>query len=149
MKMITGRGYGQLTCEVSSSKHLSFNTRHLSIDPSWPLFDAGMDTDPEVDPKTGLRRETAGYAACRYLRKNPALCWEYVRESYELRLSTGKNRRARRHYFVAPASLMELPGNWAYISVSVSATGVVVDHVGLYTSMKEAKKAALRYHHWS
>ena len=77
-----------------------------------------------------LLPESAGYAVCRFLRSSSALRGVLVRESYRLRLASGKGRRTVRRCFVAPAALMELPGAWARVTLNITATGVTV--TGMY-----------------
>lgn len=116
MKLTIENGYGSLSCDVSAAKSL----RVLN----W--------TDTPLEP------DVAAYAVCRFLRKSRALCGEYVRESYRLRLAKGKARKTKYRSFLAPASLMELPGVWCAVKLYVSSSGVVVEAVGLYLSIEAA-----------
>lgn len=77
----------------------------------------------------GLLPESAGYAACRFLRSSTVLRGTLVRESYRLRLATGKGRRTVRRSFVAPGALMELPAAWVRVTLAVTAAGVTVSGV--------------------
>lgn len=78
-----------------------------------------------------LLPESAGYAACRFLRSSSALRGVLVRESYRLRIASGKGRRTVRRCFVAPGPLMELPSAWARVTLNITATGVTVTGVYL------------------
>lgn len=81
---------------------------------------------------TDLLPESALYAVCRFLRSSSALRGALVRESYKLRVGTGKGRRSVRRSFVAPGPLMELPGAWVRVTLTVTAAGVSV--TGVYLS---------------
>ncbi len=122
MKLTTGTGYGALTCDLSVSPNLSFYTK--------------TDCDLELD--------SIGYAACRFLRHTNKLCRTYVKKSYDLRFAKGKARKPVRCFFVAPSALMELPGAWTHVRITVSPAGVVVDHVGIYLSLISAQEAATK-----
>lgn len=92
-----------------------------------------------------LLPESAGYAVCRFLRSSSALRGALVRESYRLRIASGKGRRTVRRSFVAPASLMELPAAWVRVTLTVSATGVTVTGVYLFEEYpKPPRKQAVR-----
>lgn len=78
-----------------------------------------------------LLPESAGYAVCRFLRSGSTLRGELVRESYRLRLASGKGRRTVRRSFVAPGALMELPAAWVRVTLTVTAAGVTVTGVYL------------------
>ena len=89
-----------------------------------------------------LLPESAGYAACRFLRSSSALRGVLVRESYRLRIASGKGRRTVRRCFVAPGPLMELPSAWARVTLNITATGVAVTGVFLceeYPHSRERK----------
>ena len=89
-----------------------------------------------------LLPESAGYAACRFLRSSSALRGVLVRESYQLRIASGKGRRTVRRCFVAPAALMELPGAWVQVTLNITATGVTVTGVylcGEYPTSRERR----------
>jgi hypothetical protein len=79
-----------------------------------------------------LLPESAGYAACRFLRSSSALRGVLVRESYRLRIASAKGRRTVRRSFVAPGPLMELPGAWVRVTLNITAIGVAV--TGVYLS---------------
>ena len=78
-----------------------------------------------------LLPESALYAVCRFLRSSSALRGALVRESYKLRVATGKGRRSVRRSFLAPGPLMELPGAWVRVTLTVTAAGVSVTGVYL------------------
>lgn len=89
-----------------------------------------------------LLPESAGYAVCRFLRSSSALRGVLVRESYRLRIASGKGRRTVRRCFVAPGPLMELPSAWARVTLNITATGVAVTGVFLceeYPPSRERK----------
>lgn len=89
-----------------------------------------------------LLPESAGYAVCRFLRSSSALRGVLVRESYQLRIASGKGRRTVRRCFVASGPLMELPGAWVRVALTVTATGVTVTGVylcGEYPPSRERK----------
>ena len=122
MKMTNGSGYGAQVCDLTVSPTFTFYTR--------------TDCD--------LERESIGYAACRFLRHSPRLCQVYVKRSHDLRFAKGKARKSIHCFFVAPSLLMELPGAWAHVRISISASGVMVEHVGIYLTLASAQEAASR-----
>ena len=119
MKMTSENEYGSYACELIAAKELRFH--------------ADFPCDVELD--------TVRYAVCRFLRKSKSLCKEYVKESYRLRLASGKGRKTKRRWCLAPAALLELPGAWVHIGVSISATGVTVEQVGLHETYEAAQMA--------
>ena len=85
-----------------------------------------------------LEDESIVYAVCRFIRRSPALMGDFAGESYRLRLQRGKTRRS----FVAPASLLELPGSWAAVSLRILPTGAEITRIGLYDCLPAAQRAA-------
>ncbi len=121
MKMTTGFGYGALSAELAVAKDMVFTS--------------------EVDCGD-LTQDAVRYAVCRFLRKNPAACDRYVTMSYRLRFATGRDRRARRCRFTAPARAMELPGRRVVVTLSVDPGGVTVESVSIRRSAHESGAAA-------
>ncbi|MCD8085000.1 MAG: hypothetical protein LUF28_01480 [Clostridiales bacterium] len=75
----------------------------------------------------GLDRCTVQYAVRRYLKRNNRLLAKLVRESYAIRLSSGRNSsRPRRLVCVTHAKDMELPGNWVEMKLLIDAKGITV-----------------------
>ncbi len=120
MKIASGTGHGAYMCDLSISS---------------TLLCTGT-----VSP--GLCLDTIGYAASRFISRSPALCLQYTRISRGLRLAKGKDRRPKHCSFTVPACLMELPGVWAEVRVTVTPEGVTVDQVGLYRTLEEIRPAA-------
>ena len=106
MKMTVGTGYGARSCAVEAAKNMTV---------------AGAPA--------GLERDTLAYAACRFLTKSGAMCRAWVNESYRLRFARGREKRVCRHRCTAPAALLELPGTWVRLRLSVSARGVTVEEL--------------------
>jgi hypothetical protein len=110
-------------------------------------YSCALETAKDIRFHGGVRGadllpESAGYAACRFLRSSSALRGVLVRESYQLRIASGKGRRTVRRCFVAPAALMELPSAWARVTLNITATGVAVTGVFLceeYPHSRERK----------
>ena len=117
MKLTLGNGYGSLSCEVSAAKTLRVTDR----------------------VGASLRGDVVGYAVCRFLRRSRALAREYVRQSYDLRLEKRRSGRTGTRRFLAPAPLLELPGAWCAVRLSVTAAGVTVESVGLFPTLALAQ----------
>lgn len=109
MKLVSRTASHSVTCQIEATKELRFRTQ----------------------TQCALLPESVGYAACRFLRSSPTLSHSLAEESYRLRLAKGQKRRTLRHSIVAPAALMELPGSWAQVSLTVSPIGVTVTGVRL------------------
>lgn len=96
------------------------------------VLETAKDIHFNADRSGGdLLPESAGYAVCRFLRSSSALRGTLVRESYRLRIADGKGRKTVRRSFVAPGALMELPGAWVQVTLSVTPSGVTVTGVRL------------------
>ncbi len=77
-----------------------------------------------------LEFDSVRYATCRFFQKSKALCRECVFESWQLRISKSRKRKTR-HFYVIPAVLMELPGNWAKVTITIDTYGVCVQQLEL------------------
>lgn len=115
MKLTTGTGYGAISCNIEASKAMLFTT--------------------EV-PCNGLGTEAAGYAVCRFLKKDPKTAYRYIRESYRLRLASGKKRKSRFCWLSGSAHALELPGAWVRIQLRVDPEGITVERVELYAKWR-------------
>ena len=93
---------------------------------------AARDLRLDIRVPCGLEPESIGYAVRRFIRRSPALMKRYAGESYRFRL--GKRRKADRA-FAAPAVLLELPGAWAQVRLTVTPAGVTIRRVGLYPGL--------------
>jgi hypothetical protein len=109
MKLVSKMTSGTCTCQLTIAKQIRF------------LSPVPCDLAPE----------SAGYAVCRFVRRSPALRHTLARQSYQLRLAKGGDRRTKYSRIVAPAFLMELPGNWAQVRLAISPAGVNVVEVRL------------------
>lgn len=85
-----------------------------------------------------LEAESVSYAVRRFIRRSPALMRAFAGESYRLRLERGRSRQS----FVAPAALLELPGTWAAVRLTITPGGVEVTRIGLFNSLPAAQAAA-------
>lgn len=103
MKMISGGANRSLACNVWVSSNLTF-----------------------ITSTSGIKPDTAGYAACRFLTKCDSLSRDYTDLSYKIRLGKGKDRKTKYEWFVVPAALMELPGGWAKVEVAINDRGVEI-----------------------
>lgn len=81
-------------------------------------FEAGADCP--------YGRETAAYAACRYIRHCPALRDRLIREAVRLGLTTGKGEKNKRRLVRTSAAKLQLPGGRARLRVSVGQGEIVV-----------------------
>lgn len=109
MKLVSRTASHSVTCQIEAAKELRLRTQ----------------------TPCALLPESVGYAACRFLRSSSALRHSLAEESYRLRLAKGRARRTLRRSIVAPAALMELPGSWAQVSLTVTPIGVTVTGVRL------------------
>lgn len=109
MKMVSRTPSCSIMCQIEAAKDFRFRS--------------GVSCD--------LLPESIGYAVCRFLQATPALRHSLVLESYRLRLAKGKERRTHRRSFVAPAALLELPGGWVQVRLTVTPIGVTVTEVRL------------------
>ena len=119
MKLSTGTGYGAISCNITVSKDMLFTS--------------------EV-PCNRLGTEAAGYAVCRFLKRSPKDAYRYIRESYRLRLASGKNRRRKTCWLSGPARALELPGAWVRIQLCISPEGISVERVELYPQKRSIGK---------
>lgn len=71
------------------------------------------------------------YAVRRFFCKSGRICHDCTWASWQLRLTSPRRRRPQRWSYVLPAVLLELPGAWARVTVSVNAVGVQVHRVAL------------------
>lgn len=102
-------GYRTLTCEVKADKSISIHTAH----------------------PVNLHDDTISYAVQRFLSKSKSVCKQYVRESYEMRVSKGRGKKQKRFQVIAPAALADLGYGWLVIDICVTATGVTVKRIAL------------------
>lgn len=109
MKMVSKTAASTCTCQLQAAKELHFSSCVDCL----------------------LAVESVGYAACRFIRRSPALRHTLTQESYRLRLAKGRERRKQYHSFVAPAALMELPGAWVSVRLTVDPEGVTVEGMSL------------------
>ena len=92
------------------------------------------------DAACGLEPDMVGYAVCRFVRKSRRLREEYVNRSYWLRFAKGKEKRRERLDFEAPAVLLELPGVWVRVSVTIDAAGVTVKRVDIQAALPSTRR---------
>ncbi len=111
MKLIAGTGYGAIGCSIAVSKDLLVTS--------------------EV-PCGGLGEDAIGYAVCRFLKKSGQTAERYVRESYRLRLATGKAGKCRFCWLSGPARALALPGAWVGLRRCVRPEGATVERLQLY-----------------
>lgn len=78
-----------------------------------------------------LEPDTVRYAVRRFFCKSGRICHDCTWASWQLRLAGSRRRRPQRWSYVLPAVLLELPGAWARVTVSVNAVGVQVHRVAL------------------
>jgi hypothetical protein len=109
MKMVSRTASSTCTCQLTAAAQLRITSR------------VPCDLAPE----------SIGYAACRFIRSSSALRHSLTWQSYQLRLAKGGDRRTKYSRIVAPAFLMELPGNWAQVRLAISPAGVNVVEVRL------------------
>ncbi len=76
-------------------------------------------------------KNTVFYAARRFFVRCGKIRRECTCESRRLRLSRGRQKKIPFSYLI-PAVLMELPGEWARVSGTVSAEGVELRKVELF-----------------
>ena len=105
---------------------------------SCPVKDA-RDLRLDLRVRCGLEAESVSYAVRRFIRRSPTLMRTYAGESYRLRL---EHRRRSGFGFAAPAALLELPGSWAGVRISVTPAGIEVTRIGLFGSLPAAQHAA-------
>ncbi len=109
MKMQATYGYRILTCEIETDKN-------ISVYNAFP---------------TEFHDDTLCYAARRFLCGSVAVCRQYVKESYEMRVEKGRGKKRRRYRVIAPAAALELGRGWTVIDLCVSAAGVAIKRVAL------------------
>ena len=102
-------GYRTLTCEIKADKNLSICVAH----------------------PTTFHDDTISYAVRRFLCGSKSICKQYVRESYEMRVSGGRGKKQKRFQVIAPAAVAELGYGWLVIDICVSALGVNVKRIAL------------------
>ncbi|MCD8188706.1 MAG: hypothetical protein LUD78_00530 [Clostridiales bacterium] len=94
-------------------------------------FAPGFSWSAESGAKE-LAADTVRYAVRRYLNHSDTLRRRLAQASYRLRLASGgKGGKAQRLRCVVPARVLELPGNWAELRVTVNARGVTVTQLRL------------------
>ena len=113
MKMTTGGGYRELSCDLSVSPKLSVETT--------------IPCDYEPD--------TIAYAVCRFLKRSNVQK-QYVTDSYYLRFGRGKKNKT--HWFTAPGEMMGLPESCVLVRVSINAIGVAVEKIVICRDKEEA-----------
>ena len=96
-----------MKCEIAADKNLSVHCSH----------------------QTDLHEDTISYAVRRFFCKSPALCKEYVAESYSMRF--GKGKKQKRSRVVAPAAVADLGYGWLVIDICVSPVGVAIKRISL------------------
>lgn len=101
--------YNSLACEIAIAPDFTF---HSSVP---------CDLEPD----------TVRYAVRRFFCKSSRICRDCTWASWQLRLVSARQRRPVRWTYSLPAALLELPGAWARVTVSVSAVGVQVHRVAL------------------
>lgn len=87
-----------------------------------------------------LLPESVAYAVCRFIQAAPSLRHGLVQESYHLRLAKGRERCTQHRSFVVPAVLMDLPGGWVQVSVTVSPEGITISKIHLCEEYPIMKK---------
>lgn len=89
--------------------------------------------------------ETVGYAAARFIRHCPALRDRLVRQAVSAGLEVGRKVRPARVRIHADARSLALPGDDAYVSVSVTPGTVSIKSVRIAASgPRRARRAARR-----
>lgn len=101
--------YKSLACEIAIAPDFTF---HSSVP---------CDLEPD----------TIRYAVRRFFCKSSRICRDCTLASWRLRLASPRRRRPERWNYILPAALLELPGAWARVTVSVTAVGVQVHRVTL------------------
>jgi len=76
--------------------------------------------------------DTVSYAIRQFVKHCGKFQREGAMESWRFRIASGKRAKKSSHTYLAPAVLMELPGEWAAISYNIDAVGVEVWKVELF-----------------
>lgn len=84
-----------------------------------------------------LDRAALEYAALRFLAHNPRLLGYYAMQSCRLRFEKGRGG-SQRFRCVAPAMLLELPGSWVRLGISVNREAVTVTALELLADYPRA-----------
>lgn len=77
-----------------------------------------------------LELDSILYAVCRFFQKSKKLRRDCIFESWQLRIIKA-SRKKKRHTYVIPAMLMELPGAWAEVHIMIDSSGVAIQQVKL------------------
>lgn len=109
MNMQATYGYRTMKCEVEADKDLSIYTAH----------------------PVELCDDAICYAVCHFLCRSGAICRQYVKESYEMRVEKGSGKRRKRRRVIAPAAVAELGCGWAVIDLCISPAGVNIKRIAL------------------
>ena len=119
MKMTTGSGCYAISCGLCAASDFRFYTQ----------------------VSCQLERDTAAYAACRFLSKNKTLGRALVLDSYRMRTAEKRSgRRPVQRCLTVPAPLLDLPGSWAQICLRIAPEGVTVTGVSLLEAYPAARK---------
>lgn len=109
MNMQATYGYRTMKCEVEADRNLSIYTAR------------------PVD----LCDDAICYAVRRFLCRSRAICREFVKESYEMRVEKGGGKKRKRRRVIAPAAAAELGCGWVVIDLCISPAGVTVKSIAL------------------
>lgn len=105
------------------------------MDMKYKVYACKIEVSPDVrivrDDIADLEDATIGYAVCRYLRKNAALCKQLVMLSYNLRLQDGYKGKAKKFKYIVPACNLDLPAKEAKIYLAVTRKGVIINQIRL------------------
>ena len=94
--------YGSIVCEVS----VVTNCRII-----------GYDCGDYV-------KDSIVYAVEKFFSKFEKIRRDCTYESWQLRITKRRKRKNRRFWYIIPAVLMELPGNWILVCGDIDAVGV-------------------------